>query len=159
MSIAAPGNSTANPQDGDGADDFIPAPADGGAQSAPTPTTNVTVQPDSSEPIGPLVTIESGVGQTGLILAAAALLILGGLLLLLRNSIRRSLIASRASLDSANTASWTWYFVLLAVGILVIVGVTTGMLVTALFAGATIAVAVIGCLIAMAMSSRAKQGK
>ena len=97
------------------------------------------------------------IGQTALIIGAAAIITFALLLLFLRNAIRRSLIASRATMDSAATASWTWYFVLLVFVILVVVGLVGSLFGSLAFIGLTVGVLVIGIVIALMMTSKARR--
>ena len=93
-------------------DDFnIPPPSDNG--NAPAPETNSRDGQRLQYLDGSAPPILNTVGRTELILGAAAILGLAALLLFLRNAIRRSLIANRATIDSAGAAAWTWYFALL----------------------------------------------
>lgn len=135
------------------ADDFIPAP-DGAAQAnAGAQATNALTEVAPALP--PVA--RNGVGQTTLILSAAAIIVLAGLLLLLRNAIRRSLIAGRATMDSANAAAWTWYVVLLLFGILMVAGIAGHLFDSMAFIGITVAVLVIGLVSALMMTSRARR--
>ncbi|MBV9930660.1 MAG: hypothetical protein JO013_06925 [Alphaproteobacteria bacterium] len=134
-------------------DDFIPAPdAANGATPAATNASTLNTSGDLAP-----IAVEHGLGTTALILALAALLALGGLLLIVRGVIRKSLIASRATIDSANAAAWTWYLSLLLFGALVIAGIAGGLFGYSYYIGLTVAVLVIGVVISMMMTSRARR--
>jgi hypothetical protein len=135
------------------ADDFIPAPAGNALANDAAPVTNALTE---VAPSLPSVTRE-GIGQTALILAAAAVIVLAGLLVLLRNAIRRSLIAGRSTMDSANAAAWAWYFVLLLFGALVVAGIAGHLFDSMAFIGITAAVLVLGVIFSVMMTSRARR--
>jgi hypothetical protein len=141
---AAPGTT-------DAPDDFIPAPQGEQPGDANQAT---TLEPEPSPVPLPEPT---QVGQTELILATVAVLFAAGLLWFLKAAIRRSLIASRATLDRANAAAWVWYIVLLLLVVLVVVGVVAGLFDSMTFLGLTAAVLVIGLAIAANMTSRARR--
>lgn len=134
------------------ADDFIPAPD---AAAPPPPEANAAET--SALPDMDPIQVDSGVGQTELILALVGVLALAGLLLLLKNSVRRSLIAGRATMDSANGAAWSWYLTLLAFGALVIGGIVGDLFGDPLYLALTVGVLVVGLALAMWMTGRAKR--
>ena len=135
------------------ADDFIPAP---GGEAPATAENSATSTAPSEINIAP-ITVDEGVGQTELILALVGVLALAGLLLLLKNAVRKSLIAGRATMDSANTAGWTWYVALLAFGALVIAGIVGDLFGDPLYLALSVGVLLVGLFLAMRMTSRAKR--
>lgn len=136
-------------------DDFdIPAPSDG--SNATAPEANVADSGFNVLTEAPSIP-EEALGRTEMILGAAAILILAGLLLLLRNAIRRSLIASRATIDSAGAAAWTWYFALLITGAMLIAGIITGLLTDTTYVLVTLGVAAVGIMFALVMQGKAKR--
>lgn len=135
------------------ADDFIPAP--GGETPPATDDTATTTVPDID--IAPITVEDGGVGQTELILALVGVLALAGLLLLLKNAVRKSLIAGRATMDAANAAAWSWYLTLLAFGALVIGGIVGDLLGDPLYLALTAGVLIVGLFLSMRMMSRAKR--
>lgn len=134
-----------------GADDFIQAPD--GAGSAIT--NGVSEVPNAVAEV--LSDPAPGIGQTEAILGVVAVLVLAGLLLFLRNAIRKSLIAGRAAIDSANAASWAWYFALLLIGALVVAGVVGGLFASTAFLVTASLASIAGVLIAVTMMSRARR--
>jgi hypothetical protein len=136
-----------------GGDDFIPAP-DGANTAAPAPDAATTVA--NSSDLRP-IEVGHGPGTTTLILALAALIALGGLLLIVRGVIRKSLITSRATMDSANAAGWTWYLSLLLFGALVIAGIAGRLFDYPYYIALTGAVLVVGVLVSLKMTSRARR--
>lgn len=137
-----------------GQDDFIPAPDATEAPVNEAAETSVAV--DNMAGLGP-IEINSGIGQTELILAFAALAALAGLLLILKNVIRKSLIAGRATIDAASAAGWTWYLSLLIFGALIIAGIAGGLFDSNYYIGLTAAVLVVGVLTSLMMTSRARR--
>jgi hypothetical protein len=133
------------------ADDFIPAPDAG--EEAPAETNAGTADPIGMQPID----ASEGIGQTELILALVGVLALAGLLLLVKTSVRKSLIASRATIDAANAAGWSWYAALLAFGALVIAGIAGGLFGDPVFIALTLGVLIVGLLIALRMTARARK--
>lgn len=132
------------------ADDFIPAPADSGVSTAVAAVANATTEA--------LTTPEPPrIGQTELILGIVAVLALAGLLLLVRNAVRKSLIAARATIDSANAAAWSWYLVLLLAGALIIAGIVGRLFASGLFMAVTAATLIVGVLLAFTMTARARR--
>lgn len=136
------------------ADDFIPAPEGETATPAESPGTG-TLAGNASEL--PPVEIGEGIGQTELILSLVAVLVLAGLLFILKNVIRRSLIAGRATIDSANAAAWSWYISLLGFAALVVAGIAADLFGSIEYILLTAAVLLIGVLISLKMTSRAKR--
>ncbi|HEX8444063.1 MAG TPA: hypothetical protein VF631_10510 [Allosphingosinicella sp.] len=134
-------------------DDFIPAP---GGQAPPAAENTATTTTPTDINIAP-ITIEEGVGQTELILALVGVLALAGLLLLLKNAVRRSLIAGRATMDSANAAAWSWYLTLLIFGALVIAGIVGDLFGDPLYLALTVGVLLVGLFLSFRMTSRAKR--
>lgn len=136
-------------------DDFaIPPPSDG--DNAAAPEANAADSGFNTLTEAPAIA-EEAFGRTEMILTAAAILVLAGLLLLLRNAIRRSLIANRATIDSAGAAAWTWYFALLATGAMLAAGIITGLITDMTFVLVLLAVAVVGLMFAMIMHGKAKR--
>jgi hypothetical protein len=135
------------------ADDFIPAPGGETPSAADNSATTAPVTDIDSAPI----TVEEGVGQTELILALVGVLALAGLLLLLKNAVRKSLIASRATMDAANAAAWSWYVTLLAIGALVIAGIVGDLFADPLYLALTVGVLLVGLFLSFRMTSRAKR--
>ena len=135
------------------ADDFIPAP---GGEAPPAADNAATTTPATDIDIAP-ITVEDGIGQTELILALVGVLALAGLLLLLKNAVRRSLIASRATMDAANAAAWSWYLTLLAFGALVIAGIVGDLFGDPLYLALTVGVLLVGLFLSFRMTSRAKR--
>lgn len=134
-------------------DDFIPAPA-GEASSSPSamPTGSL------GDPAATGIQEQSaGLGQTGMILSILVVLALTGLLLILKNVIRKSLIASRATMDSANAAGWSWYLALLGTGALVVAGIAGNLFQSIGYVVLTGAVFVVGVIVSLMMVSRAKR--
>lgn len=137
-------------------DDFIPPPSDSGNTVAPDTNAAVNNGFDfTTEP--PPALPEAGVGRTELILGAAGILALAVLLIFLRNAIRRSLIANRATMDSAGAAAWTWYFALLITGAMVIAGVIGGLFGDMTYILVLVGVAAIGLVFALVMHGKAKR--
>lgn len=134
------------------ADDFIPAP---GGEVPPAADNGATNMP-SEVNIAP-ITVEQGIGQTELILALVGVLALSGLLLLLKNAVRKSLIAGRATMDSASSAAWSWYLTLLLFGALVIAGIVGDLLGDPLYLALTAGVLIVGLFLSMRMTTRAKR--
>jgi hypothetical protein len=132
-------------------DDFIPAPDAGNAATSPAASTLA-----NASDLRP-VEVDHGLGTTALILAVVALLALGGLLLIVRSVIRKSLISSRATMDSANAAAWTWYLSLLLFGALVIAGIAGRLFSYPYFIALTVGALVIGVGISLTMTSRARR--
>lgn len=138
------------------ADDFnIPPPSDNGV--APAPETNIAPDIGFNTATEALPPIPNPIGRTELILGAAAILALAALLMFLRNAIRRSLIANRATIDSAGAAAWTWYFALLIIGAMVISGIIGGLFGDTTYVLVTAGVAAIGLLFAIVMHGKAKR--
>jgi uncharacterized membrane protein len=136
-------------------DDFnIPPPSDEG--NGASPEANTADSGFNTVTEVPAIPAES-FGRTEMILGGAAILVLAGLLLFLRNAIRRSLIANRATIDAAGAAAWTWYFALLITGTLLIVGVLGGLLAEMSYILVTVGVAVIGLLFAYVMHNKARR--
>jgi hypothetical protein len=136
------------------ADDFnIPPPSDNGTGPAPEANAADTGFNVSAE----LPPVLNPVGRTEMILGAAGILALAALLLFLRNAIRRSLIANRATIDSAGAAAWTWYFALLVTGAMVIAGIIGGLFGDTTYVLITVGVAVVGLLFAIVMHGKAKR--
>lgn len=141
----------------------VPAPPDDFDIPAPSGESNATVPEANAADSGFNVLTEApsipeeALGRTEMILGAAAILILAGLLLLLRNAIRRSLIASRATIDSAGAAAWTWYFALLITGAMLIAGIITGLLTDTTYVLVTLGVAAVGIMFALVMHGKAKR--
>ena len=137
------------------ADDFnIPPPSD----NTSTPVeTNIAADSGFNTSTEALPPILNPVGRTELILGAAGIVALAVLLLFLRNAIRRSLIANRATIDSAGAAAWTWYFALLITGAMVIAGIIGGLFGDTTFVLITSGVAVVGLLFAIVMHGKAKR--
>jgi hypothetical protein len=146
---------TATSGNGGGGDDFIPAPDGEAATATDAPADTGTILENAGDL--PPVEINTGIGQTELILALVALLALAGLLFILKNVIRKSLISGRATIDSANAAGWSWYLTLLGFGALVIAGIAGDLFSSVEYIGLTVAVLVVGLLISMKMTSRAKR--
>lgn len=135
-------------------DDFnIPPPSDAG--NAPAPVTNTVPENGFSTTEPPVVL--NPIGRTELILGAAGILALAALLMFLRSAIRRSLIANRATIDSAGAAAWTWYFALLITGAMVIAGIIGGLFGTTSYVLITVGVAAVGLLFAIVMHGKAKR--
>lgn len=135
-------------------DDFnIPPPADN--SEAPAPEANAA--DGGFNTIAELPPVPDSFGRTEMILGAAAILVLAALLLFLRNAIRRSLIANRATIDSAGAAAWTWYFALLITGAMLIAGILGGFLSDTTYVLVTFGVAAVGLLFAWVMHSKAKR--
>lgn len=137
------------------ADDFtIPPPSDESNSAAPE--ANVADGGfNTFTGVAPLP--EDSVGRTEMILGAAAILVLAGLLLFLRNAIRRSLIAHRATIDSAGAAAWTWYFAVLITGAMLIAGVIGGLLTDMTYVLVTLGVGLVGLVFALVMHGKAKR--
>lgn len=135
------------------ADDFIPAP---GGETPPVADNAAATTSPSDINIAP-ITVNEGVGQTELILALVGVLALAGLLLLLKNAVRKSLIAGRATMDSANSAAWSWYLTLLLFGALVIAGIVGKLFGDPLYIALTAGVLLVGLFLAMRMTTRAKR--
>lgn len=136
-------------------DDFnIPPPSEG--DNAAAPEANAADNGFTTLTEAPPIPEES-LGRTEMILTAAAILLLAGLLLFLRNAIRRSLIANRATIDSAGAAAWTWYFALLITGAMLIAGTVTGLMTDMTYVLVTVGVAVVGLMFAMVMHGKARR--
>ena len=137
-------------------DDFsIPPPSDGSNTTAPD--ANAAADNGFNFAAEPLALPEAGVGRTELILGAAGIVALAVLLIFLRNAIRRSLIANRATMDSAGAAAWTWYFALLITGAMVIAGIIGGLFGNMTYVLILVGVAVIGLVFALVMHGKAKR--
>jgi hypothetical protein len=135
-------------------DDFnIPPPADNGEAAAP----EANAGDGGFNTIAELPPVGDSFGRTEMILGAAAILVLAALLLFLRNAIRRSLIANRATIDSAGAAAWTWYFALLITGAMLIAGILGGFLSDTNYVLVTLGVAAVGLLFAWVMHGKAKR--
>jgi hypothetical protein len=135
-------------------DDFnIPPPSDAG--NTPAPETNSARDSGFNTMEPPPVL--NAVGRTELIIGAAGIIALAALLLFLRHAIRRSLIANRATIDSAGAAAWTWYFALLITGAMVISGIIGGLFGDTTYVLVTVGVAVVGLLFAIVMHGKAKR--
>jgi hypothetical protein len=135
------------------ADDFIPAP---GGAAPPTADNSAATATPTDIDIAP-ITIEDGLGQTELILALVGVLALAALLLLVKNAVRRSLIAARATMDTANAAGWSWYLALLAFGALVIAGIVADLFGDPLYLALTVGVLLVGLFLSFRMTSRARR--
>lgn len=136
-------------------DDFtIPPPSD--EANAAAPEANVADTGFNMSTEAPALPDEM-LGRTEMILTAAAILVLAGLLLFLRNAIRRSLIANRATIDSAGAAAWTWYFALLITAAMLIAGIVTGLVTDMTYVLVTLGVAVVGLIFALVMHGKAKR--
>ena len=133
-------------------DDFVPAP-----EGQTPPEQNDAAAATELPAELPALPEAGGIGQTELILSALAVLVTAGLIIFLNNAIRRSLIASRASMDRANAAAWAWYVLLLVLVILVIAGVVGDLFNSMFYIGLTAAVLVIGIVIAAKMTSSARR--
>ena len=136
-------------------DDFNIPPPDAGDNTA-VPEANAADSGFNTLTEAPQIPEES-LGRTEMILGVAAFLVLAGLLLLLYNAIRRSLIANRATIDSAGAAAWTWYFALLITGAMLIAGIVTGLLTDTTYVLVTSGVAAVGLIFAIVMHGKAKR--
>lgn len=140
-----------------GGDDFAPPIEDGNAASPPANPANTADPFQTASPVAGADLPGEGIGQTALIIGGAVIIAFAVLLLFLRNAIRRSLIAGRATMDSASTASWTWYFVLLVFVILVVVGLVGSLFGSLAYIGLTVGVVLVGVVIALLMTSKARR--
>jgi len=137
------------------ADDFnIPPPSEDANATAPETNTAADSGFNVAAELPPVL---NPVGRTELILGATGILVLAVLLMFLRNAIRRSLIANRATIDSAGAAAWTWYFALLVIGAMVIAGIIGGLFGDTTYVLITVGVAVVGLLFAIVMHGKAKR--
>lgn len=138
-------------------DDFVPAPGGGNVGSpfaSPTATAAGTV--DDRGGLVP-IKVDAGIGQTALILSLVVFLVLAVVLLFVRGAIRRSLIASRAPLEAAGSASWCWYVSLLLLGGLLIGGVVGHLFALVSYVVLTVAVAAVGIGLSSMLTSRARR--
>ena len=137
-------------------DDFtIPPPSEEANNIAPE--ANAADSGFNAFTEAPPLPVSESIGRTELILGVAAVLVLAGLLLFLRNAIRRSLIANRATIDSAGAAAWTWYFALLITGAMLIAGIFGGLLADTNYILVTVGVAAVGLVFAFVMHGKAKR--
>jgi hypothetical protein len=136
-------------------DDFTAAPGGTSETPAPAPEASTAAEETASnfEPIR----IEHNVGQTELVIAVVAVVVFAGLLIFAKNAIRRSLIANRATIDTAGAAAWAWYVVILLIFTLVVAGIVAKLFESVAFLVGAAAIIVVGAAIAAMMSSKARR--
>lgn len=137
------------------ADDFVPAP-DASASGTVSNREDMAGTLDNAGALAP-IKVDAGVGQTAMILSLVAFLVVAGLLLLVRSAVRKSLIAGRATIDSANAASWSWYGTLLLFTGLLIGGIVGKLFTLTSYVGLTVGVLLLGVGLSATLTSRARR--